>query len=314
MKLAFVLFFKDRQKFILFFFVCISIIVSSTMYAIIPIFSFFDKDVSGAFEKADANTLVIFDLDFVLTYPGNDAAGMVVLQYFDHIDEEYREESRKIGEKFQRSAEQKYGNRWVEEMIIMESIAMETLITQVIEPHIVSMIQSLQQRGVKVLALTTSLPGKYCNKIRQQTRYEALKSRDIDFCVSFAQDKDKDIIFPLGLERVGDIFPAFYNGIFFTCANKKGVSLWYLLNYLKREHHWEPGHVIFFDDQKGHLDSVTEIMQALGISCQAFWYRALQEYYVDFDRENIEMRLKLLLEKTWIPADWAASMCAMNDR
>lgn len=168
---------------------------------------------------------------------------------------------------------------------------------RLVENCIPFVISFFMEQGVKVIAVTSADPGGMVDGLTMhEHRVESLENLGIDLS---GQLDDGPINFT-SLEPSTDnknnspVYPIFYKGIFLVGNNKKGRSIMEFINHFKLK----PARVAFFDDQRPHVEDVNEIMKTAKIPCDAFWYLGSYKKVITFDRENIEFRLKLLIEKS----------------
>jgi hypothetical protein len=209
--------------------------------------------------KADQNTLVVFDIDQTLIDPAT-KFGQPRYQH-DKIFQKYREElERYLAER--RKIDPFYGE-------IFESKIWQSSF-ELVEPKALDIIKNLQARDIKIVALTSTQPGRFGIVDRMDIeRFRNLKSVGIDFSTSF---KDQSVELT-GLKTYRGNYPTYYKGIIcpaLNAGNTKGTALTAFFDAIK----WMPKKVVFFDDSKDNVISVVKEMRTHAISCVAFWYRA----------------------------------------
>ncbi|HBR70631.1 TPA: hypothetical protein DIC20_01940 [Candidatus Dependentiae bacterium] len=161
----------------------------------------------------------------------------------------------------------------------------------VIEPSIIDIIQNLENRKIKTIALTYCDTGAFGGGIipsLPQWRYEDLKKEGIDFSPSFG---DQEIIFE-HLTSKANRHPMFYKGILLTDAFSKGEILGAFLDRVN----WKPSNVIFFDDRLNYLESVEEEMKKRGIPFKGYLYKGAQHLPRKIDKEILDIELQHLKE------------------
>jgi FMN phosphatase YigB (HAD superfamily) len=209
--------------------------------------------------QADQNTLVVFDIDQTLIDPAMKCGQPryqqnKIFQKYRAELEQYLAERRKI--------DPFYGE-------IFESKIWQSSF-ELVEPKTLDIIKSLQARGIKIVALTSTQPGRFGIVDRMDIeRSRNLKSVGIDFSTSF---KDQGVELK-GLKPYIGNYPTYYKGIIcpaLNAGNTKGTALIAFFDAIK----WTPKKVIFFDDSKNNVISVADEMRAHAIPCVAFLYRA----------------------------------------
>ncbi len=266
--------------------------------AFLPACSFFSHDIKeidsmiqaqAELSKADQQTLVIFDVDDTLTRP-TDTALQFLWQpnAFSKEDTNFivpltmklKEHLAKMGPEAAEIAAKKI---WSNHLLKSSFIP--------VEPVIVGMVKQLQERGVKVIALTACRPGErgYI-KALEKWRFEELKKVAIDFSASFPCDS---MIFE-NLSNEEGYVPMFYRGILMATAapdNSKGRVLATFLDRVG----WTPKKVIFFDDGKHNVESVVNAMHDRGIQCIGYWYRATMRQQPKLKRDVVQIQFDYLI-------------------
>ncbi len=248
--------------------------------------------VSNIFAEADSNTLILFDVDETLIEPRSVIFRPKTIENKANLPWIIDLVSRVYGKSDK--TEEYYGSIWkVQETPLL------------IEPHIVSVIQSLQDRGVKVVALTALKTGSsYIISSLPEWRYNKLKELGIDF----AKIGLPDIIFDELPEKDGN-YPMLYRGI--LCTN--GVSKGELARAFLDRIQWRPDKVIFFDDNKARVKEVEEAMQKHSIPFQGFVYLGAEYMPGELNKEVAEFQLNYLVEhEDWISDEQALSL--LNNR
>ena len=101
------------------------------------------RDIIPILEKADKNTLVVFDVDNVISTPA-DLIG--------------RPKARKIRQEIFKEYENKYG---IERVKKIHALYMLKAKGELVEPDIKTIISSLQQKGIPTIALTAKGTEKF---------------------------------------------------------------------------------------------------------------------------------------------------------
>lgn len=237
-----------------------------------PIIQTHDMEKIAAYlDAADPNTLVIFDVDDVLLQAQDQilrgAYHHQLAQNFDPAD-------------------------WVE---LCSLIWLQKKIVPVHEAF-VPLTQSLQSRGVKILALTNCMTGSFGHILStEEWRIQELKSLDYHFNHSWLDLPQKE--FRLFEEAVDQKSPLFKEGIVYTNGIPKGEALQAFLNYAQ----FLPERIIFLDDLLMNLTSVGASADKLGLGFLGIEYTGAQtssEYVLDLQRIQLQLDL-LKKEKRW---------------
>lgn len=237
--------------------------------------------VASVFQQADQDALVIFDVDDTLTVPGDVAARSTFAESIEGWM--YR-----IYYWFRYSPEQtkEYSNKLL-------SVVFAKTHFQLIEPKIKDYIAELQRRSVKVIACTAMSPGTWgVIPDAHEWRYQKLVELGIDFSSSF---KPEHIVFDT-LEKRDNNYPMFYKGILCAARNQKGKVIGVFLDHIG----WKPKKIIFFDDMKKFIATVTDEMKLRDIPCETYQYCGSFHLYEPIDRRVARLQLRHLIEH----AEW----------
>lgn len=164
-----------------------------------------------------------------------------------------------------------------------------------IEESAPNLIQNLQQKGIKVIALTSCPTGAFgvIPKV-ERWRIEHLRSLDICFAASFPK------IEPCSLHELatnGKPAPLFERGILFSKGYKKGD----VLRAFFKQCNFHPGKVIFIDDLSENLDSVKTALQPLNIEFKGYQYTGAKRFFKAVDEEVLNYQFNHLMQtKEWL--------------
>lgn len=200
-----------------------------------PIKSF--REAIKALGKLDRDTLVLFDVDGVLTIPKEPALHPA---NFDRYYDIYKSVTDGIS---------------LEEKTIFKHF----LVSQdsdLVEPVVRSFIESLQMKGVPTYSLTAAFPGDLHQEMApfHKIRYDTVKDLGIDFAINSLPEMEF-----VECQPYKDTYPCMKKGIIYSAsvANRKGDVLQAFLRRVppvKR--------IVFFDDHRKHLEGVAEVLAA----------------------------------------------------
>lgn len=277
-----------RVKFLTFIFLISIFLTSLANIKEIDSLEQAEKDLS---EIDIASTLIVFDIHGVLITPDEVMHNLAWQnpEYFDQPDF-----VRQLQADFKCLCLEKKDPAYVDRLL---SIVWQKSRIVPIEDNTVKFIQNLLKRGCKMVAITrcdVSPWGKFMPNIREWN-YLKLFENGIDFSRNFNQ---LDTI----LETI------FYKGILFAGDNaeNKGCILGEFLDAISGE--WKPSKIICFDDKNDnlYLDSFDKEMEKRGISSMCFWYKALCNKIMRFDRDIVKFQYDYLLQnKDYIDEDGA---------
>lgn len=235
------------------------------------------NEVAHIVAAADTHTLVIFDVDNTLIVPANKL-------FWSTIEKEHAAWIRQMYAAVFKRAKKSfdfYSDKLREKEKYM-----------LIEPFIADSIKELQQRGVKVIALTALNTGSD-GPIESLPvwRFKQLQELGIDF----EKANIPDMHFPELPHQ-----PVFYKGILCSTDLPKGVVLAAFLDRIR----WKPSRVIFFDDRMTSLLSVKQALKQRNISFLGYEYKGEQFLVGELDKDIATLQLNHLVDhEEWLNED-----------
>jgi hypothetical protein len=256
--------------------ICLCLTILSNSYAHSYKTISYIQEISEALQNADQYTLVVFDVDNVISAP-SDLIG--------------RPKARDIRRAIFKEYEQKYGKERVEHI---HALYMMKGNGALVEPAIKEIIVELQQKNIATIALTAKATEKFGDiQDPMEWRISRLKQQGIVFTF---KNLDKRILW---CDEAG-----FEAGIIFSGNQSKGQALQYFLENVAC---YKPKHIIFVDDNPEYLNSVQEMCSRLKIKFTGFHYKAaVFDQDEELSIEVARLQLKTLDEQgVWIPDDEA---------
>ena len=223
-------------------------------------------EVKIELDKANNQTLVVFDMDDTLLSPLEDIFHLfyVNIDFFNNVDVDFIKQLRK--EASERKKDSEYFTK------IASQVFFKTKFIPV-EESTIKIVKSLQNRSVKLIALTASNTGKFYEiDNMQKWRVSNLNQIGLNFSNSFNVQDIEFNEFP----KIHGFPPAYYKGILCSASSPKGKVLKAFLDKIS----WKPSKVIFFDDMYHCCKSVATEMKSMGIPVKCYWYRA------EFNKKN----------------------------
>ncbi|HJD56216.1 MAG TPA: DUF2608 domain-containing protein [Rickettsia endosymbiont of Pyrocoelia pectoralis] len=225
--------------------------------------------------KADKDTLVIFDVDDVLMMPTDEFA----------VNNPIRKElTQKLRERYSK-----------EELNYLYSCVFEKRTVQPVNQNMRGLIKSLEQRNISAIALTGWWTGKY-GKVNEmeKLRFVGLKQVNISF-INTSPFKE-DMIF-LELQNKSGV-PMLKDGVILTALADQGLVLKAALE--KSNLHFKK--IIFIDDDLEYLKSVEKVCSELNIDFQGIHYGAAKIAPLPIlDKEKEQLRYEILeKEHIWL--------------
>lgn len=238
-----------------------------------------------ALQTIDESTLVIFDVDDVLTIPQDE----ILLKHNKHFLE-----------KMEKQIEGRVGKNNAEKLW---SLILMQRQTEPVDSKMISILSNLQSQGIKVLALTNCGTGPYGHILHiEDWRITELETLGYHFKNSWPHLKSHffNHLAPKNPSRL----PLFKDGIIFTADLPKGVVLKAFLDYAG----FYPKKIIFIDDKEKHLKSVEDYAQSIGLEFLGFEYRgAFVRPQNPLNKQRAELQFRTL-EKTHVwPSDEEAA-------
>ena len=170
---------------------------------------------------------------------------------------------------------------------------------EVVNPKIVTLIESLQRQNIKTIAFTRLDTGP-CGPIQalEDWRIEHLRKLGMDFKPAFP---DLQEIRWDHLTLKGKV-PLYKEGVLYANKQGKGAILLAFLEAAK----WMPSQVFFIDDRLEYLESVEEALKGTGVDFVGFHYTEATDRPCIIDEQLVKFQM-IHLAKTgrWLSDDEA---------
>lgn len=232
-------------------------------------------------DEFDESTLMVFDIDEVL------------ITTEDHFNHPYAEKLLlSIMQQAISNAKTDDEKRELEKRL---SLCILLPRRGVIEPNAPTIVSRMQQKGAKVIGLT-SLPTGTFGLISQLERWriEHLQSLNIKFTHDFFE-LERRIFETLQDEEKYD--PLYDEGILFSPGYHKGDVLKEFLKTIN----WKPSKVIFVDDLVENIASVHDALKSMGIPFEGYQYLGAHRFFKELNEEVISYQISHLLDtKEWL--------------
>lgn len=229
-------------------------------------------------EKADDDTLVIFDVDRTLVQMGDQ------LLY-----------SGKSGFKKKINTFPAYSRLSSEEQDTLLSIVLLKTSHEIIEFDAVELIHDLQKKNIKTLVCTTLETGEFgLIPSMEQWRIDTLAHLGLSFDAAFPQ-LEEIRFYPHEMSHS----PLYKQGALIASKRTKGEIISLFLERLE----WKPKKIVMIDDQMTDLKSVEDDLKKFGIEFQGLHYRYVEELLKGYavSEELIAFQLNYLLDnKIWL--------------
>lgn len=241
------------------------------------------EEFKQTIDKADQDTLIVFDIDEVIITSKDQILHPSFIVYRDKLYEDV------IVKDHTKS-----------EIEALSSIIFKTYETILVDENILKIFQNIYDNRLKVLALTSSPTGKLgvIEKFEDH-RVDQLKRVGIDFnkfIHSFS-----DVILHEMKSECGT--PLLHNGIIYTCHIDKGSVLEKILKKLDLKFK----KIIFIDDRLDNLTSVESMCIKSEIDFFGFEYTAVRDSFVSpFNETRAQFQFNTLIEEgNWLSDELA---------
>lgn len=214
------------------------------------------EECMKVFEEADSDTLVLFDIDMVLTQPSDPAFQMPNMKKHKAIVKEV------------------YGQLPSHKLEIYLSLMYVGNDAILVDESIPQIIADLNRKNVPTMALTANLTGSLAAVSSiENHKAQCLKKLGIFFSL---ENICKDKIIFTDLNAYRHSYPTYFEGMLFTngVSNSKGKTL---LAFLK-ETGIKPQRIIFLDDREENLKSVEQALKETSIEFLGYHYLVAQNY------------------------------------
>jgi len=262
-------------------FVLLMITIPYTLFATITeIHSI--SEAEKYFNSSDLTTLGVFDIDDTLLIPEDPAFQKKNLRKHVEIMQQINELP-------------------LEQRDLLGCIALTYSHSQLIESESPVFIGKLQQRGVRLIALTAVMTKEFGDHYLPKMRYEELSRNGIDFSFSFPEIENG--LFT-ELKNCNHSFPAFFSGV--LCSNgdfqrqKNAMSKGEVLCAFLGKTLWMPSKIIFIDDKLYNLEEIELSIHKSypDIEFQGLHYLGAESFISPaISREVVETKWKEVLEK-----------------
>lgn len=236
-------------------------------------------------DRLDAHALVVFDIDKVLLT----GAGT-----FHRGTKEQRCELRSTFRLLPKEKRDRVRSKAVLER--------ERMLVDVRTPEL---IRTMQQKSIKVIALTACLAGRYrLIEHLEDIRLQEIKSFGFDFSSAFPAVGCTE--FPQLAYKYRH--PLYKDGVLFASCCDKGEVL---LAFLDKAA-WRPSRIIFVDNNKRNITSVERAAQRLGASYLGLHYKAAYKLPGTFDEKLAQFQIDYLIEHEAVLTDQEATYLMQN--
>ena len=232
------------------------------------------QEAQPLLDKADKNTLVVYDIDEVL------------IAFHDHIA---RFSQKGRGAELKAAFTKQVGDRYdyLYSKVLLNAEA------HLVEQNTPQAIATLQARGVKTVALTKMRTGPY-GLIPSRPAYRLAYLEKFGF--NFKQTHNQTIEFKQ-LPSIENRYPMITEGVMFANFVPKGLVLGAFIDTLAEK----PKEVIFFDDEHANHLSVQEELKKRNIPFHGFHYKALEQNSAPFDEKIAQFQLDHLAKhEVWL--------------
>lgn len=235
--------------------------------------------LQNAIEKADSNTLALFDIDKTIITAQDQIFQPAYKQTLDIFKKALK---KKLDE-------ETFQDLWTSMLITRQD--------KLVDPNIRKIFNTLHDKKIKTILLTSAWAGPF-GKISsfEEWRINEVKTFGID--VSWSFPSTKPLSFPSLKGKKSDRSPVFKAGALFTSGVTKGEALQAFLNAIGLK----PTKIIALDDKKYYLESIEEYCQKAGIPFLGFYYTAVESQpQLPLNEERVKFQFDYLEKhQRWI--------------
>jgi hypothetical protein len=172
----------------------------------------------------------------------------------------------------------------------LKSRVLSQAVSTLVDPKSLSLIKTLQQKGIKTIALTAAGTGPFGTIPElMDWRIQELNHLGVNFTPAFPHHSA--VLFKEF--RGKHSFPGFKEGILFSSQFPKGEVLKAFLAYIN----WRPTKIVFIDDKMSFIQSVEQAAQELGIEFIGFHYTAVSHLACYTDEKLAKFQFRHLAQK-----------------
>lgn len=225
--------------------------------------------------QLDEHSLVLFDVDETLIIPEDVILRPCAKEQAEKLTKDILENT-----KFVRKGKYKDGYLLSKVFSKMKFI--------IIDPTVLSLIQQLQQKGVKTIAFTAMQTGPFgVIPNMENWRIQQLHALGIDFSSAFPNHPYTAL-----KTTIKGPNPLFKQGVLATDNVPKGTVLKTFLDIIR----WKPTKVVFIDNSLANLKTVETALGELKIDFIGFHYTAANTYPCQVDLKLAEIQFRHLAE------------------
>lgn len=270
----------SRMKIFLRALVFTLLLASTQLFGVVfpaPNLDVLEKHLKDLDEKA----LVVFDVDYTLIVPNDRILTPCGEEYF----QKFIKKLRTLKEK---------------EELLVSKISLRAQVS-LIDTKILSLLEKLKQKNIKVIALTAIPTGRFgLISNAEQWRVQQLGSLGISLDWSFPEIDS----FTLEGFEGKKTPPVFKRGILASANYPKGKVLSAFLKKIQ----WKPSKVVFIDDRMKFIDSVESELDKENIEHISFHYTAAADQPCCLDQRLADFQFDYLMQR----GDWLNDQEAEN--
>ena len=245
------------------------------------------KVIEQTLQSVDRDTIVIFDVADVLMHPN---------------DQILKSKNADACKPLVKKLKQQVGKDKIQEVT---SIILLTRKNSPVDPRMISIIENLQKRNIKVLALTNCATGKF-GLIPNTENWRIAELHKYGYYFDKSWQNLKDINLKSLMKVTNDANPIYKAGIVFVDqTGEKGPVLDAFLTYSATK----PKKIIFIDDKSKNLVSVEEFAKQHNIEFVGIEYTKTLEGDSVLNNDIAALQFDILeKEKKWISDNEAAEI------
>ena len=222
----------------------------------------------------DENALVVFDVDYTLLVPDD-----CILT--------------PAGEKYRLNLMKKHRDLHGKGDVLESKILLQAKMS-LVDKKILSILERLKQKNIKVIALTARSTGR-CGLISNAEQWSVQQLASVGINLDWSFPKMDSIV--LKDFEGKKTLPIFKRGILFSARYPKGQVLSAFLKKMQ----WKPSKVFFIDDRMIYIDSVESELDKENIKHVSFYYTAAADQAGYLDQKIADFQFDYLMQQgVWL--------------
>jgi phosphoglycolate phosphatase-like HAD superfamily hydrolase len=234
----------------------------------------------------NADTLVLFDVDYVLLAPKDS-----ILRYAGETDRYRAKYFKALTKDFQEQEITLDSNKIPMPEYLISQILSSCKI-ELVSPEMPRFVNSLDSQNITAIGFTANSTGKY-GVVKNEAKLHLSRLKSLGYHFTHNDDLLKED------------FPEYISGVVFTNKKDKGKILIKFLKQLNRQYK----NIVFIDDRLKNLNSVQNALKDQQINYLAIQYTELKDKNELLNRDIADKQFQILRQQhKWISDDEACEL------